>query len=227
MAVVARFHAKLAAHMQSEYDAVVIGSGPNGLCAAIAIAQAGHSVLLVEARDDLGGGLRSGALTRPRFVHDICSAVHPLGVLSPFMRTLPLDQHGLTWVHPPVSAAHPLDDGRAVVLERSIAATAEQLGSDARNYMALLEPLLRDPHALLSDLLSPLHIPRDPFPFIRFGLHGMRSALGLADSLFDGEPARALFAGCAAHAILPLDKWFTAAVGLMFLISGHATDWPV
>ncbi|HEY2734998.1 MAG TPA: NAD(P)/FAD-dependent oxidoreductase [Polyangiales bacterium] len=213
--------------MQSEYDAVVIGSGPNGLCAAIAIAQAGHSVLLVEAHDELGGGLRTGALTRPRFAHDICSAVHPLGVLSPFMRTLPLEQHGLTWLHAPLSAAHPLDGGRAAILERSIAATAARLGSDAQAYRALLEPLSRDPHALLSDLLGPLHIPNHPVPFVRFGLHGMRSARGLADSLFDGELARALFAGCAAHAILPLDKWFTAAVGLMFLLSGHATDWPV
>jgi phytoene dehydrogenase-like protein len=213
--------------MQFDYDAVIIGSGPNGLCAAVALAKAGHSVLLVEARDTLGGGLKTAELTRPGFVHDVCSAVHPLGVLSPFMRTLPLEQHGLMWAYPPVSAAHPLPDGRAVVLERSIEATAAQLGADATRYRRLLEPFLREPGYLLADLLAPLGIPRRPFAFARFGLYGMRSALGLGRGLFRGEEARALLAGCAAHAILPLDKWFTAAVAMMFLVSGHATDWPM
>jgi phytoene dehydrogenase-like protein len=213
--------------MQYDYDAVIIGSGPNGLCAAAGLAKAGHSVLLVEAHDTLGGGLRSAELTRPGFIHDVCSAVHPLGVLSPFMRSLPLQAHGLDWVHPPLSAAHPLPDGRAVVLERSIDATAAQLGVDARSYRRLFEPFLRAPGNLLADLLAPLGIPRHPLAFARFGLYGMRSALGLAQGMFRGEEARALFAGCAAHAILPFDKWFTAAVGMMFLVSGHATDWPM
>jgi phytoene dehydrogenase-like protein len=213
--------------MQYDYDAIVIGSGPNGLCAAIALAQAGHSVLLVEAREELGGGMRSGALTRPGFLHDVCSGVHPLGVLSPFMRSLPLEQHGLTWIHPGASAAHPLPNGRAVLLERSLAATAAQLGVDGRAYTRLFEPLLREPHRLLSDLLGPLSIPSGPIAFARFGLYGMRTARGLARGLFQNEEARALFAGCAAHAILPLDKWFTAAVGLLFLFTGHVTDWPV
>jgi phytoene dehydrogenase-like protein len=213
--------------MQYEYDAIVIGSGPNGLCAAIAIAQAGHSVLLVEACETLGGGLRSAALTRPGFTHDICAGVHPLGVLSPFMRSLPLEQHGLSWVHPPLSAAHPLDDGRAVVLERSVAATAARLGADARAYRALFEPLLREPDTLLSDLLGPLRIPQRPLTAARFGLLGVRSAQGFASRVFEGEAAQALFAGCAAHAILPLDKLCTAAVGLLFMFTGHATDWPV
>jgi phytoene dehydrogenase-like protein len=213
--------------MQYDYDAIVIGSGPNGLCAAIAIAQAGHSVLLVEARDTLGGGLRSGELTRPGFTHDFCAGVHPLGVLSPFMRTLPLEQHGLTWVHPPLSAAHPLDGGRAVLLERSLRATAERLGPDARSYRALFEPLLREPDALLSDLLGPLRVPTRPLMAARFGLLGLQSALRLASRTFEAEAAQALFAGCAAHAILPLDKLCTGAVGLLFLLTGHATDWPV
>ena len=213
--------------MQYDYDAIVIGSGPNGLCAAIVLAQAGHSVLLVEARDELGGGMCSAALTRDGFMHDVCSGVHPLGVLSPFMRTLPLEQHGLTWVHPPFSAAHPLPNGRAVVLERSVAATAARLGNDGYAYRRMLEPLLQEPHQLLSDLLAPLSIPSRPIAFTRFGLYGMRSAVGLSESLFDYDEARALFAGCAAHAILPLDKWFTAAVGLLFLLSGHVTDWPI
>jgi phytoene dehydrogenase-like protein len=197
------------------------------LCAAIAIAQAGHSVLLVEARDTLGGGLRSGELTRPGFTHDFCAGVHPLGVLSPFMRSLPLDQHGLRWVHPPLSAAHPLDGGRAVLLERSLRATAERLGPDARSYLALFEPLLREPEALLADLLGPLRVPTRPLMAARFGLLGLQSALRLASRTFEAEAAQALFAGCAAHAILPLDKLCTGAVGLLFLLTGHATDWPV
>src|SRR5262249_11380441 len=132
--------------MQDEYDAVVIGSGPNGLCAAITLAQAGHSVLVVEGADELGGATRSAELTRPGFLHDVCSAVHPFGVLSPYMCSLPLADHGLSWVFPEVSAAHPLDGGRAVVLERSIASTAERLGADARAYRRLMEPFLREPH---------------------------------------------------------------------------------
>jgi len=213
--------------MSYEYDAVVVGSGPNGLAAAVAIARAGHSVLLVEAREAVGGGLRSAALTRPGFLHDVCSAVQPLGVLSPWYRSMPLAEHGLTWVHPAISAAHPLADGRAVVLRRSLAETAAQLGPDEQIYRRIFEPLLREPAHLLRDLLGPLGVPTRPLAFLRFGLRGMRSALGLAHGAFRGEDARALFAGCAAHAILPLDKWFTAAVGMLFLLTGHMTDWPL
>jgi len=209
------------------YDAVVIGAGPNGLAAAVALAQAQRSVLLVEARAELGGGTRSAELTLPGYLHDVCSGVHPLGVLSPFLRTLPLEQHGLRWLHADVSAAHPLDDGRALLLERSLSATAAQLGVDERAYARLFEPLLRDPDTLLSDLLGPLRIPRGPIAFTRFGLRGMRSAVGLANGLFRDAGAKALFAGCAAHAILPLDKLFTAAVGLLFLLTGHVQNWPV
>jgi len=213
--------------MQYEYDAVVIGSGPNGLCAAVALAQAGQSVLVVEAKHEVGGGLRSAELMRSGFTHDVCSAVHPLGVLSPFMRGLPLAEHGLTWCHPRVSAAHPLDGGRAVLLSRALADTAAQLGRDERAYQRLFEPLLREPEILLSDLLGPLGIPRRPIAFTRFGLRALRSTLGLARGLFQTEEARALFAGCAAHAILPFDKLFTAAVGMLFCLTGHMTDWPM
>jgi len=213
--------------MKYEYDAVVVGSGPNGLCAAIALAQQNLSVLLVEARDTLGGGMRSADLTRPGCLHDVCSSVHPRRELSPFMRTLPLAEHGLEFVHPPFSAAHPLDDGRVAVLSRSVSATSDWLGMDGPAYRRLLEPLLTDPHALLADLLGPLRIPKQPVPFVRFGLSAMRSAVGLAESLFRRDEAQALFAGCAAHSILPLDKFFTAAVGLTFLVTGHMTDWPV
>jgi len=210
-----------------DVDAVVVGSGPNGLAAAIALLQAGLSVRIIEGHSEVGGGTRTRELTLPGFKHDVCSSAHPMGVLSPFLRTLPLQEHGLTWIHPKASAAHPLDDGDAVLLLRSPAATAEQLGSDARAYRSLVEPFLKAPETLLTDLLAPLGIPRAPFQFVRFGLKGMRSARGLACGRFQGERARALFAGNAAHSILPLDFMFTAAVGMVFSLTGHMTDWPV
>lgn len=213
--------------MPYQYDAVVIGSGPNGLCAAIALAQAGKQVLLVEAEEQIGGGLRSAELLEPGVVHDVCSAVHPMGVLSPFMQKLPLAEHGLSWVYPKVSAAHPLDGGRAMILSRSLEETAAQLGSDAKAYKRLIGPFLNEPELLLEDALGPLRFPRRPIQFARFGLRAFRSALGLGRGTFAGEDARALFAGCAAHAILPLDKLFTAALGVMFLLTGHLVDWPV
>jgi phytoene dehydrogenase-like protein len=213
--------------MEYEFDAVVVGSGPNGLCAAIALAQQGKSVLVVEARPTPGGGLRSAELTLPGFVHDVCSAVHPLGELSPYMRTLPLAEHGLEFIHPRFSAAHPLPDGQVALLMRSIQATSDLLGIDGPAYRSLVEPLIADPDALFADLLGPLRIPTKPIGFTRFGLHGMRSAYGLARGLFKRQNARALLAGCAAHAILPLETFFSGAVGLMFLLSGHAIDWPV
>lgn len=209
------------------HDARIIGAGPNGLAAAVALARAGRSVLVVEARDSVGGGTRSAELTLPGFVHDVCSAVHPLGVLSPFFRTLPLTEHGLSWVHPPVSVAHPLDDGSAVLLEPSVGAMGAQLGADAHAWQALVEPFLDRPHELFADLLAPLGWPRRPWTLARFGLLGLRSALGLARAHFRTERARALFAGCAAHAIQPLSRPLTAAVGLVFALAGHVETWPV
>ncbi len=208
-------------------DAVVVGSGPNGLAAAIALAQAGASVLVLEGRDEPGGGMRTTELTLPGFRHDVCSACHPMGILSPFFRSLPLGEHGLRWVQPLVSVAHPLDGQPAVLLRPSLADTAQALGSDARAYERLLRPLLGDPHGLLEDMLAPLRIPRHPLRMLRFGLQAIRSATSLARGRFRGERARALFAGCAAHSILPLERRLTAAVGLVFCMTAHVEAWPV
>ena len=207
-------------------DAVIIGSGPNGLSAAIVLAQAGASVLVLEAREEIGGGTRSAECTLPGYLHDVCSAVHPMGVLSPFFRSLPLEEHGLRWIRSTASVAHPLDDQPAVLLRRSLDETADTLGIDAEAYRQLLQPLLENPDTLMQDALAPLRIPRHPLTLARFGIQGLRSAEGLARR-FHGAPARALLAGCAGHAILPLDRMFTGAVGLMFLIAGHLDDWPV
>jgi phytoene dehydrogenase-like protein len=207
-------------------DAVIIGAGPNGLAAAVHLAQSGASVLVLEAASEIGGGTRTGELTLPGFHHDRCSAVHPMAILSPWLRRLPLAEHGLTWIQPPASVAHPLDAQPAVLLRRSLGDTARELGGDARAYRRLIEPFLADPHGFLADALAPLGLPRHPLLMLRFGLRGLRSATGLARR-FAGTPARALLAGCAAHSILPLERSITAAVALMFLLTGHVEDWPV
>ncbi len=210
----------------SDPDAVVIGSGPNGLAAAVHLAQAGASVLVLEAADQPGGGTRSAELTLPGFVHDVCSAAHPLGVLSPWFRSLPLAEHGLTWIRPRASVAHPLDGEPAVLLRRSLDETSQELAGDSRAYRRLVAPFLADPHGLLEDALAPLRFPRHPLLMLRFGLRAIRSAAGLARR-FDGDRARALLAGCAGHSILPLERALSGAVGLLFLITGHVDDWPV
>lgn len=210
------------------YDAVIIGSGPNGLAAAAFLARAGLSVHVVEKAPELGGGTRTSELTLPGYQHDVCAAIHPMGVLSPFLRELELEHYGLRFIHPDASAAHPMDDGPAVLLERSLSATAAQLGRDARAYEKLLSPFLKgDPQLLLRDMLSPLGIPNRPFALARFGFYGMHPARRLANGLFKDERAKALFAGCAAHSIMSLDKWLTAAVGLVFSWTAHLTDWPI
>jgi phytoene dehydrogenase-like protein len=210
----------------SNPDVVIIGSGPNGLAAAICLAQAGASVLVLEARSTVGGGMRTAALTLPGFTHDVCSAVHPMGVLSPYLRQLPLEAHGLRWLRPRASVAHPLDDGPAVLLLRSLEETTSQLGADQEAYRGLVAPFLERPHALLEDAMAPLGLPRHPGLLFRFGLHAVRSATGLARR-FHGTRARALVAGCAAHSILPLEQPLTGALALLFLITGHVEEWPV
>jgi len=207
-------------------DAVVIGSGPNGLAAAIALAQQGYSVLVVEAAESVGGGTRSAALTQPGFVHDVCSAVHPMAVGSPFFQTLPLADHGLEWIHPETPFAHPLTDRTAVALERSVDATADALGPDARAYRRLMAPLAAGANDLFRDLLGPFSIPRRPFLALRFGLRAIHSAAGLSRSWFRSDGARALIAGLAAHAVMPLERSPTAAIALMLGVAGHAVGWP-
>ena len=210
-----------------DYDAVVVGSGPNGLAAAITLARAGCSVLVLEAADTAGGGLRSKPLTLPGFVHDVCAAIHPLARASPFFRSLPLADHGVTWIEPDAALAHPLDDGRAVLLERSLERTGAALGVDEGAYVDLMARLVRHWEPLMDMLLGPLRLPRHPLLLARFGLPGIRSAQTLAQGKFTGEAARALFAGMAAHAVLPLDKRPTAAFGMVLAILGHAVGWPL
>lgn len=208
-------------------DALVIGSGPNGLAAAIEIARAGYSVRVLEAAPEIGGGTRNAELTLPGFVHDVCSAVHPMGILSPFYTTLPLADHGLVWVQPRASIAHPLDDGPAILLHRSLERTAEGLGRDGRAYQRLVGPFVERAIELLADAMAPLRIPKHPIQMARFGLRGAFSANRLARILFREERARALLAGCAGHSVLPLSQPLTAALGVLFAVTGHAEDWPV
>jgi phytoene dehydrogenase-like protein len=208
-------------------DAVVVGSGPNGLAAAVELARNGASVLVFEAAASIGGGTRSAELTLPGYHHDVCSAAHPLGILSPYLSKLPLAEHGLTWIQPPASLAHPLDGEPAVILRKSIDATAAGLGTDAAAYRRLLRPLTHRPDELLAEILGPAHLPRHPLRLARFGMPALLPATVLGRTWFHGERARALLAGCAAHSILPLTRPVSAAVGLLFLLAGHVETWPI
>jgi phytoene dehydrogenase-like protein len=208
-------------------DAVVIGSGPNGLSAAVELARNGASVLVLEAAEAIGGGTRTAELTLPGFHHDVCSSVHPLGILSPYFSKLPLAEHGLHWIQPEASVAHPLDGEPAVILGASLDATAGALEQDAAAYRRLIGPLLRHPRELIEEVLGPAHLPRHPMVLARFGIPALLPAAVLGRSWFRGRRARALLAGCAAHSILPLSRPLSAAVGMLFLFSAHVETWPI
>jgi len=213
---------------ESQLDAIVVGAGPNGLAAAIALAQAGRSVRVIEGEPAIGGGTRTEELTLPGHLHDVCSAVHPLLIGSPFLASLPLAEHGLAVIHPDLPLAHPLDGGRAVALHRSVAETAAGLGADGAAYERLLGPLVRDWEELAGLVLGPpLRPPRHPIPAARFAAHGLRSVSGLARRRFAGEPARALLAGNAAHSMRPLTAPGTGAFALLLVMLAHAVGWPV
>ena len=212
----------------STLDAIIVGAGPNGLAAAVTLARAGRSVLVLEAMETIGGGTRTAELTLPGFKHDVCSAIHPLGVASPFFRSLPLDKYGLKWIYPPVAVAHPLDDGSAAFINGSMEETAKNLDGDGRAYQRLIAPLLRNWELIMPELLGPLPLPpRHPFAMARFGLAAIRSAHGLADSYFKGERARALFAGLAGHSMLPLEDPLSASFGVAMALMAHSVGWPI
>ena len=212
---------------KTSYDAVVVGSGPNGLAAAITLAQAGRSVLVLEAQPTIGGGARSAELTLPGFVHDTGSAVHPLGVGSPFFVSLPLAEHGLQWIYPPSQLAHPLDDGTAVMLERSIKTTGEGLYQDAEAYWHLMAYITCRWEWIADVFLGPLRIPKHIFAPGIFGVGAIWPARLFAETLFRNERTRALFAGIAAHSFLPLEQAPSAAFGLFLGMLGHAVGWPI
>jgi phytoene dehydrogenase-like protein len=211
---------------KAQYDAVVVGAGPNGLAAAITMARAGHSVLVLEAKDIIGGSTRSAELTLPGFVHDVCSAVHPLGISSPFFCSLPLTDYGLKWIQPEAPLAHPLDDGSVVMVERSVEATAANMGVDEKAYVALMKPFVSRWQGVLSLVMGPAATLTHPFTAARFGWYAMQTASPLARR-FRAARARAVFAGCAAHSMLPLDRLPSGAFGLLLGLTAHTAGWPI
>lgn len=213
--------------LRARYDAIVVGSGPNGLAAAITAARAGRSVLLLEAEKTIGGGCRTEEVTLPGFRHDICSAIHPLGVASPFFRSLDLESLGVEWIQPPAQFAQPLDDGNSPVAYRSVRETARTLGPDSEGYRRLMEPLVEVWRPLLDQLLGPLRLPRHPILFARFGMRAFLPAAVLARLQFKGVAARALLSGAAAHSELPLSYPFTAGFGLTLVLLAHAVGWAI
>jgi phytoene dehydrogenase-like protein len=212
--------------MPERYDAIIVGSGPNGLSAAVTLAERGLSVLVLEAHGEIGGGTRSAELTLPEFTHDVCSAIHPMGAISPVFQRMALESRGVTWVEPPVALAHPLDDGRAALLKRSVEETAQGLEDDAESYRKLVGPFLDRAPLLFAELLQPLRLTRHPFLLASFGWRALKSAERLARDTFGTAVARALLAGCAAHSSLPLDAPASSAIGMTLLLAAHAKGWP-
>jgi phytoene dehydrogenase-like protein len=209
-----------------DFDALVVGSGPNGLAAAITLQQAGLSVLLIEGKKTIGGGLRSGELTLPGFTHDICSAIHPLAAGSPFFTKLPLHEHGLEYIYPTLAAAHPFDDGNAAVLDKSLEHTAHMLGKDERTYLRLFTPLVKQWTELSKDILGPLHFPDNPILLARFGLQALQSGR-MISAQFSTDRAKGLWAGMTAHSMLPLSKLSSAAIGFVLMTAAHVGGWPI
>ena len=209
------------------YDAIVIGSGPNGLSAAILMAQQGLKVHVIEAEKTIGGGTRTKELTEPGFLHDVCSAVHPTAVASPFLSTLPLNSYGLEWIHPKIAASHPLNNRNAILGYKSLEKTIEQLGPDASAYKRLFEEYIDAWKSLTFDLFGTLRIPKHPIKMAGFGLKGMKSTIELAHSVFKTKEAKAFFAGYAAHSILPLEQAFSSSFGLVLCTTMHTVGWPI
>lgn len=208
-------------------DAIVVGSGPNGLAAAIRLAQAGWAVIVVESASTPGGGARSEELTLPGFVHDVCSSVYPMGFCSPFLSRLPLKDHGLEWVFPPAALAHPFDDGTAALLHHSVDETVAGFAQDSAAYRRLIGDLVPRWQELFADVFTPPGaIPRHPSLMARFGLRAIRSGRGLARSAFKTEKARGFLAGLAAHSLLPLEELSSAAIAVVLTIAAHAAGWP-
>jgi phytoene dehydrogenase-like protein len=212
--------------IKRDYDAIVVGSGPNGLAAAITMQQAGLSVLLIEGKETVGGGLRSAEVTLPGFVHDVCSAIHPMAIASSLFTKLPLEKHGLQFIQPTIAAAHPFDDGSAAALYTSIEKTAKSLGEDETSYIKLIRQVARDWPVIASDVLGPLRFPKHPLAMMRFGLKAITSAAYLSKR-FHSKDAKGLWAGMASHSMLPLSNVTTSAIGLVLMASAHTSGWPI
>nr|WP_026903674.1 NAD(P)/FAD-dependent oxidoreductase [Pedobacter glucosidilyticus] len=209
-----------------KYDAIIVGSGPNGLAAAITLQQAGVSVLLLEGKDTIGGGMRTQELTLPGFKHDVCSAIHPMAMGSPFFSKLPLAKHGLEFIQAPLAAAHPFDDGKAAFLSKSIEETAFYLGKDKETYLKLIQPVVNHWDEIAEDTMGPLSFPSHPFLLAQFGLNAIKSANAIA-AKFKTKEAKGLWGGMSAHAIQPLSNWASAAIGLILSAVGHKHGWPI
>jgi phytoene dehydrogenase-like protein len=212
--------------VKTDFDVVVVGSGPNGLAAAITMQAAGLSTLIIEAKETIGGGLRTAELTLPGYKHDVCSAIHPMGSGSPFFNKIPLDRYGLKYIHPPYAVAHPFDDGSAATVETSLENTASLLGHDNKAYQQLIKPLVSKWPSIAADVLGPIGIPKSPVPFINFGLKAVQSAHSISKR-FTTKEAKGLWAGVAGHSLQPLTNVTSAAIGLVLLTQAHLGGWPM
>ena len=212
---------------RQSYDAIIVGSGPNGLAAAITLQREGLRVLLLEAKETVGGGMRTAELTLPGFHHDVCSAVHPMGVASPFLRSLPLHDFGLEYIHPEVLAAHPFDDGTAAAFYQSLDDTIAGIGKDGEVYRRLFEPLVESWPLIDTHILGPmLKIPRHPFALAQFGLKSLQSGKQIA-ARFRTREARGLWSGIVAHSMIPLEALTSSAIAFVLTITGHRNGWPI